>query len=136
MDKLSIACGKRVDNCQPSVEKVLPRAHRLGVPAEPVRYDEFILAYPGSLSAVSVVAIRQTAENDSNSGWCVFDAAKIDWTAEPDARRVYEVAHERPALVCVLSLPVGWSVRIEQETLLEAAPPEGEPIVVGLPLNL
>jgi hypothetical protein len=109
---------------------------RLGVKAEPVAYDQFMLVYPAGLTAARVAATRQAPEQPADSGWRVFDAGRIDWAAEPQARRIYEVAGERPALMGILSLPVGWAVRLEGETLTEAAPPEGGPIEVGMAVEL
>ncbi|MGZ5441093.1 MAG: immunity protein Imm33 domain-containing protein [Thermoanaerobaculia bacterium] len=116
-----------------AVLRAQQRVHdRLGVGAEPAPYDQFLLVYPGGLTAARVAAIRQAPYQPADSGWRVFDSGRIDWTAEPQARRLYEVAGERPALMSVLSLPAGWSVQFENETLAEAAPPEGEPIAVGM----
>jgi hypothetical protein len=108
----------------------------LQVSAEPVTYDSFLLVYPAGLTASRVAATRQPPRRPGDSGWRVFDADRIDWTAEPQARRVYEVAGERQAIMSVLSLPVGWSVRLEDDTLAEVAPPGGEPIEVGMAVQL
>jgi len=115
------------------------RVHeRLCVGAEPVHYDQFMLVYPGGMTAGRIAAIRQATEREKDTGWRVFDGARIDWAAEPEARYVYEVAGERPALMAVLSLPVGWAVRLEGETLMEAAPPTGtgERIAIRMAVQL
>jgi hypothetical protein len=109
---------------------------RLGVRAEPVAYDNFLLVYPGGLTASGVAATRQPPRQPGDSGWRVFDATRIDWKADLQALRVYEIARERQAILSVLSLPVGWSVRLEDDTLVEAAPPDGEPIAVGMTLQI
>lgn len=109
---------------------------RLGVKAVPVTYDQFMLVYPAGLTAARVAATRQAPEQPADSGWRVFDAGRIDWAAEPQARRIYEVAGERPALMGILSLPVGWAMRLEGEILTEAAAPEGGPIEVGMVVEL
>ena len=109
---------------------------RLKVSAEPVTYDSFLLVYPAGLTASCVAATRQPSGRPGDSGWRVFDAARIDWTGDLQARCVYEVAGERKAIMSVLSLPVGWSVRLEDDILAEVAPPGGEPIEIGMAIQL
>jgi hypothetical protein len=109
---------------------------RLWVSPEPVKYDQNILVYARDLKPPELAAIRQKTEREGDTGWRLFDAVHIDWSAEPRALRVYEIARERPALMAVLSLPAGWSVRLQDGNLAEVAPPEGEPRTVGMPLEL
>jgi hypothetical protein len=124
-------------NFTAAVLRAQQRVHaRLGVSAEPVAYDQFMLVYPAGLTATRVAATRQLPQLQGDSGWRVFDASRVDWDAEPQARRVYEVAGERPALMGVLSLPVGWSLQLEDDTLAEVAPPNGEPIATLMALQL
>jgi hypothetical protein len=109
---------------------------RLGVGAEPVNYDQGVLAYPNALTATSLVAIRQSSEILEDSGWRVFDAGEIDWSRQPEARRVYEIAPTRPALLGIISLPIGWSVRMEQGILEETVSPEGERLSINMAIQL
>jgi hypothetical protein len=109
---------------------------RLGVSAEPVRYDQSILIYPRALSERPIAAIRQKGETPRDSGWRVFAVEQIDWALEPRACYVYQLAVKRAALLAALSLPVGWSVQLEGETLKQAAAPDGSAFVVDLPIEL
>jgi hypothetical protein len=109
---------------------------RLNVSSEPVNYDEGVLVYPGGLSMTGMATIRQLAKTPEDSGWRVFDAERIDWMAEPLGRRVYEIAGERPALLSTMSLPVGWSIRMEGGLLTEAVSPEGQRHTVNMTINL
>ncbi len=109
---------------------------RLGVGAEPVNYDQGVLVYPNGLTATSLVAIRQSSEIPEDSGWRVFDAGEIDWSSQPEARRVYEIAPTRPALLSIISLPIGWSIRMEQGTLEETVSPEGERLSINMAIQL
>jgi len=120
-----------------AVLRAQQRVHdRLKVAAEPVGYDELVLVYLEGLSAARVAATRQASERPGDTGWRVFAANRIDWGAQFGARRVYDVPRERPGLMAVLSLPVGWSVRLEGDTLTEAATPKGERVVVGMALEV
>jgi hypothetical protein len=120
-----------------AVLRAQQRVHeRLGVGAEPVKYDQVMLVYPGGLSAAHIVATRQAPGHDQDSGWRVFDAAHIDWTQEPQARRFYQIPSVRPELMAVLSLPVGWSIRLHDASLAEAAPPGSQPMAVGMAIPL
>jgi hypothetical protein len=109
---------------------------RLVVSAAPIAYDQFVSVYPGGLTAPVTAAIRQTAQADLDTGWRIFDADRIDWAAELQARRVYEFARERAALLGALALPEGWAVRFEGRTLVESVSPEGSRRALSLTLDL
>jgi hypothetical protein len=109
---------------------------RLQVSAEPVSYDQAIFVYPPGLACQLLAATRQAPLRAEDSGWRTFDAERIDWTAGFQAHRVYEVPLQRPALMAVLSLPSGWSVRMDGPTLVEAATPEGRRIPLTMTIEL
>lgn len=109
---------------------------RLEVEAEPVNYDAGVLVYPEGLTAAGMAAIRQDSDLPEDSGWRVFDADRVDWKAEPHALRVYEIAAKRPELLSILSLPAGWSIRMEGRSLAEAVSPEGKHMAADLNISL
>jgi hypothetical protein len=109
---------------------------RLNADPQPVHYDQAVLVYPGALAARRVVAIRRDPLQPVHTGWHVFDEDLIDWDLDAQAVGVYDVPRQQPALMSILALPTGWAVRFEQDTLLEAAPPGGTPMTLGMTFDL
>lgn len=88
-------------------------AEQLGVARQPTAFDDVIAVAPGSLGVHRIFAERRA------SGWVV---GTRDGTDEPPADdwihlHVFELLALRPALLRVLSLPLGYLVALEGDVI-------------------
>ncbi len=92
---------------------------RLGIERTPVRYDDKVVLRKGCLSLKRVYAQRQEPD-EGDSGWYVGpvdDPGGVPGREDLEARYVFQLLRERPALLDIVALPEGYLVVFDGEQI-------------------
>ncbi|OWK42308.1 hypothetical protein [Fimbriiglobus ruber] len=101
----------------------------VGVVPVDLRFDDALAIAPGCLEEPDLYLLR-SAPRGENSGWFIGPAnappGSEEAGAEFEGRYVWELLHERPALLAALALPPGYLVLFSGDEMVSVSPPEGE----------
>ena len=108
---------------------------QLGMQGTDAYFDQNIVATEDALSAADIFALRGEPESEADSGWSVAPVPAAGGEIDTSALRavpIGDLVAARPGLLPIMTLPVGFLVRLNGNRVVEVTSPGG---VVVWPLQ-
>jgi hypothetical protein len=101
---------------------------RLRVDGTDAYFDQNIIMTESALSAVDIFALRGEATTEADSGWSVAPVPAAGGEVDTSALRAVSIGSlvvVRPGLLPIITLPVGFLVRLNDNRVTEMTSPNG-----------